>query len=369
MDIVGYSVAHRGAVDRLNAELRTRGSEWSFPPEERPRDADERPVWTESFVVVDGEDVYGGYILKHQTFFVAGEPVEVGNLQMPLSLGEVDSSFSHISVALLFDVLNRAPRIYSVGLGSEETQFARLLAAAGWQHLTVPFYFSVKSGNRFALNIELPPTRARVQRVLRALGHLRLGGAAARAQRIAAARSSNLRRPTYAHATVVDRFDARADDLFERHVASYALVGDRRAAALELLYPSSDARYRRLIVRRNGDAIGWALVLDTEMRDDKYFGNLRVGSIADCFGSHEEAAAIVAAADDYLTESGVDLVVSNQLHPVWCRGLEAAGYRQGPSNFFFYYSEALAERLAAQPDWKLGLHVNRGDGEGPGALL
>jgi hypothetical protein len=120
---------------------------------------------------------------------------------------------------------------------------------------------------------------------------------------------------------------------------------------------------------REREPIGWAVVLDTHMHGDKYFGDMRVGSIVDCFGGLEDAPSVVAAADDYLTARGVDVVVSNQLHPAWCRGLEAAGYHQGPSNFFFYYSQPLAERLVAQPGWESGLHVNRGDGEGPTGLM
>jgi hypothetical protein len=367
MEIVAYSAAYRDGVERMNAKLEAAGSEWHFPPEERPADAEELAAWTESFIVVEADDVYGGYILKHQAFFLCGEPVDVGNLQMPLSLGEVDSSFSRISVALLFDVLHRAPLVYSVGLGSEETQFARLLAAGGWRHVTIPFYFSVKSGNRFALNINLPPARARLQRGLRVLGRLRLAGPALRTQRLVATRGSS--RPSYDEAAEVSRFDERMDELFKRHAASYAFVGDRRAACLDRLYPGDDRRYLRLVVSRNGEPIGWALLLDTPMRDDKYFGNMRVGSIADCFAGLEDAPAVVAAADDYLTARGADVVVSNQLHPAWCRALEAAGYQQGPSNFFFYYSEALAERLKAQAGWESGLHVNRGDGEGPAGLM
>ena len=84
--------------------------------------------------------------------------------------------------------------------------------------------------------------------------------------------------------------------------------------------------------------------------------------------SLELAPAVVAAADDALTARGVDLVVSNQLHPAWCGALADAGYELGPSNFFFYSSEALREALSGQPEWENGIHMNRGDGEGPGHL-
>jgi hypothetical protein len=369
VEIVPYSAAHREAVDRMNVKLSEAGSEWHFPPQERPLDADALPVWIESFVAAEGSDVYGGYILKHQEFFVHGRPIELGDLQLPLSVGQVDSAFAHVSAALLIDLLRRSPSAYALGLGSEETQFAKLLGAAGWRHFTVPFYFSVKSPNRFARNIRLPADKARMEKLLRLLGRVRLAGVALRLRQ-AVARKSGDRAPrgTYDRVRVVPRFDRFADELFAAHGGGYSLVGDRRAAALNCIYPKDDERYIRLMVERNDEVIGWAVVLDTAMRDHKYFGQMRVGSLADCFADPEAARSVVAAADDFLTQRGVDIAVSNQFHPAWCSALEAANYETGPSNFFFYSSEDLAGQLEAVPDWKRKAHLNRGDGEGPANL-
>jgi hypothetical protein len=366
MEIVPYSKAHREAVERLNAKLSAAGSDWHFPAEERPRDAEQLPVWVESFVAVEGDEVYGGYILKHQEFFIEGHPLELADLQLPLSLGQVDSTMSHVSAALLFDVLRRSPCVYSLGLGSEQTKFAKLLTAAGWQHLTVPFYFSVKSPTRFARNIRLPPDKALLQKALRALGHVGLAGVALRLRQ---ALASGSRRPstlgTYHRVRDVSRADSFADELFEEHVTSYSLVGDRRASALNCLYPEDEAKYVRVVVENDEGVIGWAVLLDMTTRDHEYFGDMRVGALADCFAAPKAAPAVVAAVDKFLTERGVDIVVSNQLHPAWCEALAMAGYTEGPSNFFFYFSEDLGRQLAARPTWDRRIHLNRGDGEGP----
>jgi hypothetical protein len=366
MEILPYSNAHREAVERMNAKLSAAGSEWQFPAHERPRDAEHLPVWSESFVAVEREDVYGGYILKHQEFFLEGRRLELVDLQLPLSLGQVDSKMSQVSAALLFDVLRRSPCAYSLGLGSEETQFAKLLTAAGWQHLTVPFFFAVKSPNRFARNIRLPPDRATSQRVLRVLGRLGLAGVAFWLRR---ALSSNSR-PFSNHAgsgrvREVPRFDGFADELFEAHAESYSLIGDRRAPALNCLYPEDDAGYIRVVVENEGDVIGWAVLLDKTLRAHRYFGDMRVGALADCFAETKAAAAVVEAVDGFLADRGVDIVVSNQLHPAWCDALAKAGYEEGPSNFFFYFSEDLGRQLGARPGWDRRIHMNRGDGEGP----
>jgi hypothetical protein len=367
MEIVPYSCAHRDAIERMNMTLQAAGSEWQFPPEERPANADQLPVWMESFIAVDRDGAYGGYLLKHQQFFAGGRPLEVGDLQLPLSMGQIDGSYAHVSAALLIDVIRRSPVCYALGLGSEETQFAKLLGAAGWQYRPVPFYFSVKAANRFARNIRLPSDRSRLQQLLRLLGRLRLAGLALRLRRALGSRRSPERGP-YSKVRELPRFDGAADELFKAHAPSYSLVGDRRVPVLNCLYPEGDERCLRIVVERDGRAIGWALLLDTKMRDNKYFGDMRVGTLADCFAAPEDAPAVVAAADDALTARGVDLVVSNQLHPAWCGALADAGYELGPSNFFFYSSEALREALSGQPEWENGIHMNRGDGEGPGHL-
>ena len=367
MEIVSYSSEHREAVERMNHKLSAAGSEWRFPTgTERPPASDELSVWTESFIAVEDGDVYGGYILKHQQFLVAGRPLVIDNLQLPLSMGHVDSSYSNVSAALLFDVLRRTPCAYAIGLGAPGTDFARLLGAAGWTYITVPFYFRVNSPTRFARNIRLPPDKVNIQRALRAFGRLRLAGPALRARRVVTSRSASRSAPaSYDDVRELHRFDGGADELFEAHAASYSLLGDRRAAALNCIYPEEEARYIRIAIERLGKTVGWAVLLATAMRDDKYFGDLRLGSLVDCFAAPEDALAVVTAADRFLTERGVDLVVSNQLHSAWCEALEAAGYQSGPSNLFFYYSTDLAGQLDPTPGWAGTAHMNRGDGEGP----
>jgi hypothetical protein len=369
MEILPFSFDRQEAVDRFNARLAAAGSEWTFPAPERPPDAGERPVWTESYVAVEDGEVYGGYILKHQRFVLEGRRIDVGSLQLPLSLGEVDEAYGRVSVALLFDAIRRRPYLYSLGLGSEDSQFARLLAAAEWQHVAVPFYFKVLSANRFAREVRLPPDRARVQQALRALGHARLAAAAFALRRAIGRRGSApaADRPAPASARLVTSFDDVADDVFASCAPEYRLIAERTSAVLREVFPREEPRYLRLVVERGGSPIGWALVLDTRMRDAKYFGDMRVGSIADCLAQPDDATAVVAAASEHLAHRGVDLIVSNQLDARWGAALAADGYERGPSNFFFYFSPEFGEQLTAD-GWEARTHLNRGDGEGPAHL-
>jgi len=64
-----------------------------------------------------------------------------------------------------------------------------------------------------------------------------------------------------------------------------------------------------------------------------------------------------------LEQRGVDLIVSNQLHPAWSQALLRSGFRTGPSNYLLALSPALAR--AATGAGHDRSHFNRGDGDGP----
>jgi hypothetical protein len=153
-------------------------------------------------------------------------------------------------------------------------------------------------------------------------------------------------------------FTPWADEVWDRSRSAYALLAQRDAATLDRLYPPSDPRFLRL--RAAG---GWAVLLDTEMHDHKQFGGMRVGTMVDCLGPPESAAAIVRASAGLLERRGVDLIVSNQLHAAWSRALLSSGFRTGPSNYLLALSPAFAQ--AAGGAHHDQFHFNRGDGDGP----
>jgi hypothetical protein len=120
-----------------------------------------------------------------------------------------------------------------------------------------------------------------------------------------------------------------------------------------------------LRVSRGGRAIGCAVVQELHRSGPKYFGDLRVGMLVDGLAPPADADSVVALATQQLEARGVDLLVSNQMHPAWRAALRHAGFARGPSNFLFGASPALAARLRAlDPRWR-ELHVNRGDGDVP----
>ena len=113
-----------------------------------------RPLFREYYVAVDDKGaVRGAYILKLQPFHVNGEVAVIGNLQLPISEGIVDKTYSHVAAQLLRDALRRQPLLFSLGMGGCDEPVARLLIAAGWSTFSVPFYFRVVHTSAFLKNI------------------------------------------------------------------------------------------------------------------------------------------------------------------------------------------------------------------------
>ena len=142
------------------------------------------------------------------------------------------------------------------------------------------------------------------------------------------------------------------------------MIGRRDRDTLNILYPSTDARFLRMRVEVSGVTTGWAVLLATDMRAHKYFGDLRVGSIVDCLAVPGHAADVVRGAVQCLSDRDVDLIVSNQMADAWVEGLQSNGFMAGPSTFFFGASKALESLLHADGSLR-GVHLNRGDGDGP----
>lgn len=352
-----YRAEHVDQVRDFNRRLRQAGeTEFAFPehavPDWLPR-IDDRRIFQELFVAVDDAGVHGGYIIKTQDFSIAGECRSIAYYHLPLSEGIVDRSFGLLGSQLLLDALRRQPLLYALGMGGFDRPLPRMLAGIGWKLAPVPFYFKVVRPYRFFRNIQ--PLRATPLRRLAAdvAAFSGLGEVVVRfTQRDA--------RPP-ADVAIVPEFGAWADDLWSRCHAGYSMVAARDAATLNILYPPDSSRF----VRIRAGSRGWAVALDTQMHDHKYFGNMRVGTIADCFASLEDAPSVIAAATSVLRKRGVDLIVSNQSSSAWCAALEKNGYRPGPTNFVFAASKKLVALLEPFDTNLSRVHLTRGDGDGP----
>jgi hypothetical protein len=101
------------------------------------------------------------------------------------------------------------------------------------------------------------------------------------------------------------------------------------------------------------------------MSDHKQFGNMRVGTLVDCFAKPDDARDVAACARDFLVEEGADLLISNQANEGWSQALKDCGFLEGPSNFPFLAAPKLAALLAPFQETAKGFHLTRGGGDGP----
>jgi len=233
-----------------------------------------------------------------------------------------------------------------------------MLTAMSWRLEAVPFLFRILRPYRVARGLTY--ARSTWWRRL-VLDGAAISGAAWVGSAVAGARARG--GSPSPPATKQAHFDEWADVLWDACRHDYSFIGRRDRETLDILYPPGDARFIRLAVDADGGRVGWVVVLATDMRGHKHFGDLRVGSIVDCLAPPSKAATVVGAAVRHLNELGVDLIVSNQLSDAWVRGLQQHGFLPGPSTFLFGASRALRALLHGGHGGER--HVNRGDGDGP----
>ncbi len=375
-----YRREHESAVQEFNRRLqRSSGdrdlvfSETAIPRWLPPTGSN--PVWNEFFVAVENSTapdspahdstvhespVRGAYGLKQESVFIRGKGVhQVACYHHALSEGIGDRSYASVGGLLARDALARQPLLYALGMGGDQTPIARMLQALGFSLTPIPFYFRVVRPAKFLLEIQALRTtqwRAILMNIAATTG---TGWLAIKSAQFA----SRLRgRSGDFVAEEIVEFSEWADDLWNHAKDAVSLAAVRDTNTLRLLYPVHVGSVKRLRVSRNGAAIGWAIV--GERRKDSKFGRMRVGSIVDCWASPENAAMVVKAASQALEKDGVDLIVSNQSHRVWCRAFEVAGFLKGPSTFVFAASKKLTELLQPIEQNRELFHITRADGDG-----
>uniref|UniRef100_Q01NR4 Uncharacterized protein n=1 Tax=Solibacter usitatus (strain Ellin6076) TaxID=234267 RepID=Q01NR4_SOLUE len=344
LEILPYTADRIEAVRAFNMRLESHG--FSADHEQFPETP--HPGWLpglQLFLAADGESVHGGYILRRQQFSLNGQEVTAAHYRLPLSEGVIDRAYSMLGLRMVRDALARESRLYAMGMGGWDKPLPQMLKRLGWQISSVPFYFKVVHPHPFLRNIRALRTSFPRRLALDAAAFTGAGWAGMKALGIS-------RRLPVQKVDLAPDFAGWADRIWQQARAQYPLLAVRDARTLDELYPASNPRFLRVRTPH-----GWALLLDTKMRDHKQFGDMRVGTLVDCLAPPASAASVVRAAAGLLEQRGVDLIVSNQSHGAWSKALFEAGFRTGPSNFLVALSPALAK--AAE------FHFNRGDGDGP----
>ena len=365
LQIVPYQPEHTAAVAAFNTRAKAHDAPFSLSKtalsEWLPKGGG-RILFRELFLALEGDEVRGGFALRRQPFWLHGEGCAVANYQGPLSEGIWDRRYMMAGVQMLRAAQRDQPLLYALGMGGLAQPLPKLLAAAGWAQALIPFRFKVLRPAVFLRQIR-PMRRNRARACLLDLAALTgLGPLAVHAvQRL---RTKRRLSPEFACAVVAD-FGPWADEIWRTAREAYALSAVRDATAQNILFGGGHGKNLTLRCTRAGRDIGWAVGRSTPMRDDKYFGNMRVGSLVDALAVPGEEFAVVALATDHLRALGSDLVVTNQTHSAWLAALGDAGFLTGPSNFIFAASPALSAKLGPLETALGTIHFNRADGDGP----
>jgi len=353
------------AVKAFNQRLAAGGiaPEFHFPESNIPcwlPKRDGRRIYQEYYLAVDGEDVRGAFILKFQEFSVGGETRTIVYYHLPISEGIVNQAYASVGVFMLRSATKMQPVLFALGMGGFDRPLPTMLKAMGWSLSAVPFYFRVHHPAAFLRQIaglRQSAGRRALAGIASVTGTGWLGIKALHWLR-------TKRSVPGVEASAVASFGSWADELWRQCSPLYPLIADRRGDTLNVLYPPGK-NFASLRITRGSETLGWAVVLDTQMRHNKYFGNLRVGTLADCLASPENAPAVLQAATRVLEERGVDLIIANHSHAAWGDAFQSAGYLQGPSNFIFAASKPLAEKLTPFETTRNLVYFMRGDGDGP----
>ncbi len=362
-----YTDAMIKGVQEFNGRLKAGGVQSQFPASPAPAwlpKVEGRGLFQEYYVASDENSVVrGAYILKHQKFYSGGKNVSIADFQLPISEGVVDRAYVQMGVRLLLDAQKKQPLLYGLGMGGYDEDIVRLLAAAGWNMFSVPFFFRIARPFGFLRNIAHLRRNTTKRCLLDIMAFTGIGWLAVNG--LYAVRYRGISHGKSANTETVDEFADWADRLWEDCKDQYGMSAVRDCETLRILYPREKEKFIRLKVTEGPKVIGWAVLLDTKLSAHKQFGNMRLGSIVDCFSTTADAGKVIRSARTMLEKRGVDLIVSNQSHAAWCKALDNAGFMQGPSNFIFASSKKLTHLLGEACVNNSDIHITRGDGDGP----
>ncbi|MBI3874572.1 MAG: hypothetical protein HY300_01090 [Verrucomicrobia bacterium] len=367
IEIQPYAAERVAAVKAFNLRLRD-GGEKIFKFAEQPQSSWLQPgagetLFEEYFLANDADAVRGGYVLKHQPYWINGGIAATGYVYSPISEGIVNTQFGKVGLQLMMHALRRQPLLYCLGMGGFDRPLPQMLKAMGWTLCAVPFYFRVARPAAFFRNFTYASRYRGGKLAANFLAATGLGWLGAKC--VNAVRTKTPEKAGELSWQLVPEFGDEATVLWDAAHAKYSLAAVRDRAALNRLYPRSKEKFLRLLVSRGGKPVGWAVALDTPMRWHKFFGDARLGSVIDCFALAGAEFDVIHAATCLLEERGVDVIVSNQSHAAWCHALRRTGWLSGPSNFIFATAPKLTARLAPFAEHQPRFHLTRGDGEGP----
>lgn len=366
-----FSSSDVPAIERLNGRLAAAGLPHRVgreaPCDDKEPSLDTAPIIERLYVAADGDEVRGGVWLKEQLFWSAGRPIRVGWAKYLVAESLIDATSAGVPAGLLFSLLRQQPRLMGLGMGGHAGPYARILAAARWASSSLPLFFCLIHPSRVLRHLSYARTTSWRRMLADGLAYSGLAWAGNRI--LAAACAAFRRRPTRGYTwSVVGRFDAWADELWERCRDSYGFVAVRDSRALNALYPEGFSSLTRLRVQQRGRDVGWICARSIAAAGtwfERHFGTLRLGILTDNLAQPADASGVMEAGFRYLADAGADVIVTYQSHPAWCAAAFNVGFLRGPSNCAFYRSPAAESLIGTAAGHDRRYHLTCSDGDGP----
>jgi hypothetical protein len=360
LQFVPLAEEHLDAVRRFNRRMREARAATDFLLPEEISEVPERPISEierEQIIALDGTEVHGGVLEMRQPGWLLGREVRAVNYQSPLSEGIIDRKSIRVAPQMVKFMERRSEAVFIVGMGDPENALPRLLKAAGWSVRPIPFLFRVHNAQR-ALRELGPLHNSRARHLLASAASATGIGAVALKlmQRSRIRLRANIRSES--------GWGTWADTIWQQVRGQYSFAVERNSQTLQSLYPSDDSRLHIFTIRREQEPVGWAVCMETKMKNNRYFGNLRVSAILDCAAIPQAMTETAVLADREMASRGADLLFVNHSYAAWVRAFRSAGFLPGPSNYQLGMSKTMTEAICGQPGGEQFIHVTRGDGDG-----
>lgn len=360
------------AVSRFNQRMQQGGEHYAFSEQFISRmfqRTEHCNLHQELFLAKDEQgEVRGGYYFKYQDFTINGQDTTIADIQLPLSEGIIDKTYNAIGVQLIQDALQRQRYIFGLGMGGFQYPLPKMFKRIGWFLYLVPFYFYIVHAGAFLRDFEVVRKMKKSSRsknvLIGLVSAFKILHILVFFIRLHSFLYTLFRIGKKVKSESFVEFADFADTLWEENKTHYSIVAKRDQHVLNTLYPASNDKFHRLKVLKNGTCVGWVVMLCTQMEQDKYFGNLKLGTIVDTFCSPQNFKIIVTESVKYLKRLNVDLIICNHSNVICGKHFRRFGFLKGPSNYIFAISRGFKGFFKDHVDFENSL-IMRGDGDGP----
>jgi len=349
----------------FNKELAEKGFKFSLPIPDLKSITTNSFIKKNSFILIEDKiSVRAGYTLKSQWFKVNEELLQIGYYYQPISAGLFNKKYNVCGVLLLNDAQKKNPNLFSLGMGGYKKPLPKLLKSLNWRLQKIPFFFKIFNPNSFLKNIKYLKNTKTKYFLVTFLLSTGLGWVFIKIIfQFLELFNFKFKKKDNLKIKEIEEFEQDVDVIWENSKKHNSFSAVRNFQYLKILY--SDKKFIKLKFIENDKVIGWSISLCSKLNDHHYFGDMKLGSIVDCFCLPGYEKAIINQTTEILKNREVDLIVSNQSHVFWKKAFKMNSFFKGPSNFIFASSKILSDKLMEDKKSKDYMHITRGDGDGP----